>query len=160
MLHRLPRTLPLLSSARTTIRTMSSTAPSSPINLVSVNTHPDRAQRVIGSVIQSVKDKYTIVHAGNSTTIEGVKPLLESTQPRPDILFCASMVSSLVKTFSRLKPPFQWTSEEQTEIQQIAKNTIPGIKTYAIPTGMHVKAGPEGIIKYLTERIDSIVNGE
>ncbi|ODN74224.1 hypothetical protein L202_07669 [Cryptococcus amylolentus CBS 6039] len=144
MLHRLPRTLPLLSSTLTTIRTMSSTAPSSPINLVSVNTHPDRAQRVIGSVIQSVKDKYTIVHAGNSTTIEGVKPLLESTQPRPDILFCASM----------------WTPEEQTEIQQIAKNTIPGIKTYAIPTGMHVKAGPEGITKYLTERIDSIVNGK
>ncbi|ODN76338.1 hypothetical protein L198_08114 [Cryptococcus wingfieldii CBS 7118] len=80
MLHCLRRTLPLLSSARTTIRTMSSTAPSSPINLVSVNTHPDRAQRVIGSVIQSVKDKYTIVHAGNSTTIEGVKPLLESTE--------------------------------------------------------------------------------
>ncbi|ODN76337.1 hypothetical protein L198_08113 [Cryptococcus wingfieldii CBS 7118] len=66
------------------------------------------------------------------------------SEPRPDILFCASM----------------WTPEEQTEIQRIAKNTIPCIKTYAIPTGMHVKAGPEGIIKYLTERIDSIVNGE
>lgn len=64
-----------------------------PVNLVSVNTAPERAQKVIGTVIQNVKDKYDIVHAGNSTTIEGVRPLLESVQPPPGILFCASMVS-------------------------------------------------------------------
>ncbi|WVQ73555.1 hypothetical protein IAR50_003133 [Cryptococcus sp. DSM 104548] len=144
MPNHLPRTISLRFPLRSPIRSMSSAAPVAPISLVSVNTHPDRAQRVIGSVIQKVKDRYTIVHAGNITTIEGVKPLLESTQPRPDILFCASM----------------WTPEEQTHIQQIAKETIPGIKTYAIPTGMHVKTGPEGIIKYLTERIDVIVAGE
>lgn len=64
-----------------------------PVNLVSVNTAPERAKVVIGTVIENVKDKYDIVHAGNSTTIEGVKPLLESVQPPPGILFCASMVS-------------------------------------------------------------------
>jgi hypothetical protein len=37
------------------------------INLVSVNTAPERAKKVIGTVIENVKDKYTIVHAGNST---------------------------------------------------------------------------------------------
>jgi hypothetical protein len=37
-----------------------------PVSLVSVNTAPDRAKKVIGTVIENVKDKYTIIHAGNS----------------------------------------------------------------------------------------------
>lgn len=37
-----------------------------PINLVSVNTAPDRAKKVIGQVIENVSGKYSIVHAGNS----------------------------------------------------------------------------------------------
>jgi hypothetical protein len=66
-----------------------------PVNLVSVNTAPERAKRLIGILIKDVADKYNIVHAGNSDTIEGVKPLLLSIQPAPGILFCASMVSAL-----------------------------------------------------------------
>ncbi|WVQ68660.1 uncharacterized protein L199_006869 [Kwoniella botswanensis] len=112
-----------------------------PIRLVSVNTVPDRAKKVIGAVIDNVKDKYDIIHVGNSATIEGVKPLLESTQPPPDILFCASM----------------WTPEEQDEIQKIAKETIPGIKTNGTPTGLHTQVGPDGIVRYLVERIDDIL---
>ena len=51
----------------------------------------------------------------------------------------------------------QWTPEEQAEIQKIAKETIPGIRTHAIPTGLQVEVGPDGVVDYLTERIDSIV---
>lgn len=68
------------------LRLFSSRVMSAPVNLVSVNTAPDRAKLVIGTVIENVKDKYTIVHAGNSTTIEGVKDLLLSVQPPPGIL--------------------------------------------------------------------------
>ena len=39
-----------------------------PINLVSVNTAPDRARKVIGQVIENVKGKYEIVHAGNAAS--------------------------------------------------------------------------------------------
>lgn len=39
---------------------------SAPINLVSVNTAPDRAKKVIGAVIEEVKDRYNLVHAGNA----------------------------------------------------------------------------------------------
>ncbi|BGP59176.1 hypothetical protein NBRC10512_004969 [Rhodotorula toruloides] len=116
-------------------------ASSQPVNLVSVNTAPERAKKVIGAVIEGVKDRYSIVHAGNSETIEGVKPLLEFVQPPPGILFCASM----------------WTPEQQEEIQRIARETIPGIKTHAIPTGLQVQVGPDGIVKYLMERIDEIM---
>jgi hypothetical protein len=55
--------LPRLNSSRS----MSS----QPVNLVSVNTAPDRAKKVIGAVIDNVKDKYSIVHAGNSTSERG-----------------------------------------------------------------------------------------
>lgn len=46
-----------------------------PVNLVSVNTAPDRAKKVIGAVIEGVKDKYSIIHAGNSESKH--KPLCE-----------------------------------------------------------------------------------
>ncbi|WOO80287.1 uncharacterized protein LOC62_03G003801 [Vanrija pseudolonga] len=116
--------------------------PAAPVNLVSVNTVPERAKKVIGQVIDSVKERYTIVHAGNSETIEGVRPLLLSIQPPPGILFAASM----------------WTPEEQEQIQQIARDTIPGIKTHGIPTGLQVKEGPEGVVRYLTAQIDDIMS--
>lgn len=51
----------------------------------------------------------------------------------------------------------QWTPEEQEEIQRIARETVPGIRTHAIPTGLQVKVGPDGVIKYLMERIDEIM---
>lgn len=136
------------------------------INLVSVNTAPDRAKKVIGQVIELVKDRYSIVHAGNSESecdnhdsigfrthsdstscssvfaaIEGVAPLLRSIQPPPGILFCASM----------------WTPEQQEQIQQIARDTVPGIKTHAIPTGLQVQVGPQGIVDYLVERVPAIM---
>lgn len=41
-------------------------APSDPIKLVTVNNAPERAKRLIGRVIEDVKDQYTIVHAGNA----------------------------------------------------------------------------------------------
>ncbi|KAK1926853.1 hypothetical protein DB88DRAFT_475833 [Papiliotrema laurentii] len=135
---------PVLTALPTSIaasRAIKRAMSSQPINLVSVNTVPERAKKVIGQVIDNVKDRYVIVHAGNSETIEGVKPLLLSVQPPPGILFCASM----------------WTPEQQEEIQRIARETIPGIKTHGIPTGLQVQVGPEGIVDYLTERIDGIL---
>jgi hypothetical protein len=74
------------------------------INIISVNTAPDRAKKVIGAVIEKVKDRYDLVHAGNAESeyvenlvtdgvlmgtyiaIEEVKPLLLSTKPPPKIL--------------------------------------------------------------------------
>lgn len=41
-------------------------SPSGPYKLVTVNTAPDRAKRLIGRVVEDVKDMYTIIHAGNA----------------------------------------------------------------------------------------------
>ena len=40
-------------------------APLGPYKLVTVNNAPERAKRLIGRVVEEVKDKYTIIHAGN-----------------------------------------------------------------------------------------------
>ncbi|KAJ9123163.1 hypothetical protein QFC22_001356 [Naganishia vaughanmartiniae] len=114
-----------------------------PVNLVSVNTAPERAKRLIGILIKDVSDKYTIVHAGNAERIEDVEPLLKSIQPPPGILFCASM----------------WTPEQQEEIQRIARTTIPGIRTAAIPTGLQVERGPDAVVEFLKEKIDDVMAG-
>jgi hypothetical protein len=47
---------------------MAQQQPSGPFTLVTVNTAPDRAKRLIGRVVEDVKDKYTIIHAGNAAS--------------------------------------------------------------------------------------------
>lgn len=50
-------------------------SPSGPYKLVTVNTAPDRAKRLIGRVVEDVKDKYTIVHAGNAACEPFLSPI-------------------------------------------------------------------------------------
>lgn len=44
---------------------MADTPPKGPFKLVSVNTVPERAFRLIGRVAEALGDRYTIVHAAN-----------------------------------------------------------------------------------------------
>ncbi|BGP36582.1 hypothetical protein JCM10449v2_000483 [Rhodotorula kratochvilovae] len=108
-----------------------------PIGLVSVNTAPDRAKKVLGEVCERVKPKYNIAHVGNSDTIEGLKPLLESLSTKPGIV---------------------WTPEQQQEIKEIARSVLgDDFKFYGIPTGLQVKVGPQGIIDHILENFDSVM---
>lgn len=45
---------------------MAPQGPIGPFKLVTVNTAPDRAKRLIGRVVENVKDKYTIIHSANA----------------------------------------------------------------------------------------------
>ncbi|KAI5478354.1 hypothetical protein MNV49_005205 [Pseudohyphozyma bogoriensis] len=90
------------------------------IHLVSVNTH-------------EVEGRYEIVHAGNSTTIDGVAPLLLATKPTPKVLV-----------------------EQHDEIGKIGRQTIPGIQHVAIPTGLHLTEGPDGIMKFLHAKVETL----
>lgn len=45
---------------------MAPQGPIGPFKLVTVNTAPDRAKRLIGRVVEDVKDKYTIIHSANA----------------------------------------------------------------------------------------------
>jgi hypothetical protein len=57
--------------------------------------------------------------------------------------FCASM----------------WTAEESDEIQRIAKETVSGIKTMAIPHGLQVEKGPDAIVAFLKEKWPGLIEG-
>lgn len=41
--------------------------PIGPFRLVTANTAPERAKRLIGRVVEDVKEKYTIIHAANAS---------------------------------------------------------------------------------------------
>ncbi|KFY10668.1 hypothetical protein V491_07535 [Pseudogymnoascus sp. VKM F-3775] len=113
--------------------------PLGPFKLVTVNTAPERAKRLIGRVVEDVKEQYTIIHAANAETIDEVKDLVEKIQP--DVLCCASM----------------WTLEESNRIQAIARETVPGIKTMALPQGLQVEKGPDAVVEYIIEKWPGLV---
>ncbi|KIY00006.1 uncharacterized protein Z520_04643 [Fonsecaea multimorphosa CBS 102226] len=114
-------------------------SPKGPYRLVTVNTAPERAKRLIGRVTEELKDQYTIQHLANCESIDEVEGKVKEIQP--DVLFCASM----------------WTPEESSKIQQIARSIVPDIKTHAIPEGLQVQKGPDAVVEYLKEQIPKIL---
>ncbi|CZT45862.1 uncharacterized protein RSE6_06218 [Rhynchosporium secalis] len=114
--------------------------PKGPFKLCTVNTVPERAKRLVGRVVEEVKEEYTILHVENAERIEDVKAMCER---KPDVLFCASM----------------WTKDESDEILRIAKETVPVIKTMAIPQGLQVEKGPDAVVEYLKEKWPGLVQG-
>lgn len=50
-----------------------------------------------------------------------------------------------------------WTKEQAEEIQAIAREEQPNIKTHAIPTGLQVERGPDAIVEYLVEKVPPLL---
>ncbi|KAJ4300241.1 hypothetical protein N0V88_002913 [Collariella sp. IMI 366227] len=69
-------------------------APAGPYRLVTVNTAPERAKRLIGRVVEDVKEQYTIIHAGNAAT-----SMWTPEEARQIIAIAKELVPDL-KTFS------------------------------------------------------------
>ncbi|KAF2002385.1 hypothetical protein P154DRAFT_488309 [Amniculicola lignicola CBS 123094] len=111
-----------------------------PFKLVTVNTAPERAKKLVGHMIEGLKDRYDIEHVDNCSTIEEVAPKVK--QHQPNLLFSASM----------------WTSEQAKEIREIAERERPGIATHAIPQGLQVERGPEAIVEYLLENVPALLD--
>ncbi|KAL4872739.1 hypothetical protein BDV12DRAFT_161439 [Aspergillus spectabilis] len=117
-------------------------SPKGPYTLVTVNTAPERAKRLIGRLIEALKDRYTIIHVDNCENIEQVA--LKVTEHLPDVLFSASM----------------WSPEEAKEIHAIARGIRPDIKLHAIPQGLQVERGPDAIVEYLLENVPPLLDAE
>ncbi|CAG7556514.1 unnamed protein product [Fusarium equiseti] len=114
-------------------------SPQGPFRLMTVNTAPERAKRVIGAMVENLKESYIIEYVVNSERVEDVGSLVK--EHRPDVLFAASM----------------WTLEQSQEIEAIARTIIPDIKFHAIPYGLQVAKGPEAIVGYLTDRVPTLL---
>ena len=78
-------------------------APSGPYKLVTVNTAPDRAKRLIGRVVEDVKDTYTLVHAGNAAS---ESPLLFYTLLHSTI----TIYSHFIQASKKSKKPSRTTN--------------------------------------------------
>ncbi|KAH7226034.1 hypothetical protein FSOLCH5_014472 [Fusarium solani] len=111
-----------------------------PFRLVTVNTAPERAKRLIGRLIEALKDEYDITYVDNCESIDEVVPKV--TQHKPNVLFSASM----------------WTEEEARKIHSLAKSIVPHIKLHAIPTGLQVEKGPDAIVEYLVEKVPMLLD--
>ncbi|KAI3546400.1 hypothetical protein CABS01_07752 [Colletotrichum abscissum] len=114
-------------------------APKGPFKLVTVNTAPERAKRLIGRMTEALKDQYTIDYVANCETIAEVEGKVK--EHKPDVLFCASM----------------WTADEAEQIQATARSIVPNIKTHAIPHGLQVERGPDAIVEHLLEKVPQLL---
>jgi hypothetical protein len=50
-----------------------------------------------------------------------------------------------------------WTPEESAKIQAIAKETVMGITTMALPQGLQVEKGPDGVFEYIIEKLSGLI---
>ncbi|KAM0322739.1 hypothetical protein ACHAQA_009330 [Verticillium albo-atrum] len=114
-------------------------APKGPFRLVTVNTAPERAKRLIGRMTDALRDEYTIDYVANCESIAEVETKVKEF--KPDVLFSASM----------------WSPEEAAEIQKIARDINPSIKTHAIPQGLQVEKGPDAIVEHLLEEVPKLL---
>ncbi|KAH7166075.1 hypothetical protein EDB81DRAFT_781256, partial [Dactylonectria macrodidyma] len=112
---------------------------SGPWRLVTVNTAPERAKRLIGRMMEALKDRYDIEYVDNCENMAEVLPKV--TKHKPNVIFCASM----------------WTPEEANTIFTTARSVVPDIKTHAIPTGLQVEKGPDAIVDYLVEEVPKLL---
>ncbi|KAK4550602.1 hypothetical protein LTR36_000181 [Oleoguttula mirabilis] len=114
-------------------------APKGPYKLVTVNNAPERAQRIVGRVVEVLKDQYTIIYAANAESPEAAKAILEEVVP--DIVFTASM----------------WTPEQSSRIMAEAKEVNPKVKTLALPQGLQVQKGPDAVVEYIKEQLPALI---
>ncbi|KAF1833509.1 hypothetical protein BDW02DRAFT_589609 [Decorospora gaudefroyi] len=99
-----------------------------PFRLVTVNTAPERAKKVIGRMIEELDGHYKIDHVANCTKIDEVASTVREHQP--EVLFSASM----------------WTPEEVAKIHSIAKSERP------------VQHGPDAVVQYLLEVVPGLLD--
>jgi hypothetical protein len=51
-----------------------------------------------------------------------------------------------------------WTPEESQEIQTIAREANPRIRTMALPQGLQVQNGPDAVVEYLVKKLPGLIS--
>jgi hypothetical protein len=52
-----------------------------------------------------------------------------------------------------------WTEEEVAQIENIARRERPGIRVFAIPRGLQLREGPEGVVEFLVKGVPGWLDG-
>lgn len=127
-----------------------------PFRLVTVNTAPERAQKLIGQMINTLSSHYDIDYVANcssklqcwyyyeSLRVKAIQQVAMTVQQyQPDVLFSASM----------------WSPQEANEIKDLAESIRPSVTTHALPHGLQVEGGPDAVVEYLIEVVPRLLDG-
>jgi hypothetical protein len=146
------------------------TTPSRTFRLVTVNTAPERAKLLIGRMIKGLEGRYTVEHVANCSGMCLILPFIPSLLPLTQIFHLPSFlpaelppaIEQVSPTVKELQPDIlfsasMWTPEQAKEIREIAERERPGIKTHAIPQGLQVERGPDGVVEYLLENVPGVL---
>lgn len=149
-----------------------------PFKLVTVNTAPERARRLIGRMIEALKTEYRIEHVANcestrpSHPIWSVRAYVNHVHLQPSIKCCQSFPSKCQTSWYVDRANFlsheadghgqfcasMWTQEEVKKIRSIAEATRPGIAVYALPRGLQVEKGPDAVVEHLVQNVPALLD--
>ncbi|KAJ7627350.1 hypothetical protein FB45DRAFT_749808 [Roridomyces roridus] len=107
--------------------------------VLTVHPDPNGVAELLTSIVDDIKDKYTVVYVGNVESIEDVKAAVE--REKANVLFTASV----------------WTAEEVEAINDNAKSVAPDVHMVNLPKGLAAKKGSDGVIAYIKENIPGLL---
>ncbi|KAM0713827.1 hypothetical protein Q7P37_010789 [Cladosporium fusiforme] len=143
--------------------------PMGPYSLVTVNNVPERAQKLVGRVVEIVKDRYVINHVANAENPEIAESVIQ--QHHPDIVVCPPALpcpALPVRGENKgvfvltLLPQFtasMWTPEQSDSVLSRARETNPAVKTLALPQGLQVERGPDAVVDYIVGKLEGLIEG-
>ncbi|KAK3073891.1 hypothetical protein LTR53_004130 [Teratosphaeriaceae sp. CCFEE 6253] len=126
-------------------------ASQNPYKLVTVNNAPERAKKVVGRVVEELKDRYTIHDITINKHLTATDLMLTATGPEAAKVLFEEIVPDVVFTAS------MWTPEQSSRVLAQAKEVNPACKTLAIPQGLQVEKGPEGVVDWVTEHLPPLL---
>lgn len=149
-----------------------------PFKLCTVNNAPERAKRLVGRVIEDVKDQYSIVHAGNAerqfiarfredcslifwADPDYCKELFR--EHNPDVVVCLHFLRDCSNPLADYDHQFvasMWTPEQSEKVIDAAREINPKVKTLALPQGLQVEKGPDAVVEYIKERLPGLLQME
>lgn len=102
-------------------------APKGPYRLCTVNTVPDRAKRLVGRLVEDVKETYTIDHVENAQRIEDVKAMCERNHPDVLVRFLLFIFhfSCQYSSWSEKPPAFHAGSQGKICTDYFSKSSAP-----------------------------------
>jgi hypothetical protein len=111
-------------------------------------------------MIKGLEGRYTVEHVANCSGMCLILPFIPSLLPLTQIFHLPSFlpaelppaIEQVSPTVKELQPDIlfsasMWTPEQAKE----------GIKTHAIPQGLQVERGPDGVVEYLLENVPGVL---
>ena len=105
-------------------------------------------------IVHIVTRELTLTTAGP----EAAKALFEKIMP--DVV--VSPITSREERKCLMHDQFtasMWTPEQSSKVLEQAREVNPKVKTLALPQGLQVSKGPDGVFEYIKEQLPALIDG-